>query len=61
MALPARAHTVDYWLTRERLWAGDAVVCPEPETAAVEPDSEQLQKAFPKIGIAFRQQGDGRR
>ena len=40
MALPARAHTVDYWLTRERLWAGDAVVCPEPETAADEPDSD---------------------
>ena len=39
----------------------DAVCCPEAETAADEPDSEQLQKAFPKIGIAFRHQGDGRR
>ena len=57
-ALPAPADTVDYWLTQERLWAVDAVCCPEPETAADEPDSEQLQKAFPKIGIAFRHQGD---
>jgi hypothetical protein len=34
----------------------DAVCCPKTETAADEPDSEQLQKAFPKIGIAFRHQ-----
>jgi hypothetical protein len=52
---------LDYWLTQERLWAVDTVCCPEPETAADEPNSEQLQKAFPKIGIAFRHQGDGRR
>jgi hypothetical protein len=51
----------DYWLTQERLWAVDAMCCPEPETAADEPDSEQLQKAFPNIGIAFRHQGDRRR
>jgi hypothetical protein len=52
---------LDYRLMQERLWAVDAVCCPEAETAADEPDSEQLQKAFPKIGIAFRHQGNGRR
>ena len=35
----------------------DAACCPEPETAADEPDGEQLQKAFPKIGIASQDHG----
>jgi hypothetical protein len=52
---------LDYGLTQAKLWTVGMVWGPEPETAADEPDSEQLQKAFPKIGIAFRHQGDGRR
>ena len=55
----ARARRIRLLADAGETVAGGRSLCPEPETAADEPDSEQLQKAFPKIGIAFRHQCDG--